>query len=107
MHLPQEMTATMRYLDLTAEPKKLHLLGQQGKVERLATEQGRPGDGHDRLLGTAEHSNPSKAMVQYDNPSLSCPYGTAPSLTCLSMSVWRYEPLRSLYPWYPLRGRDN
>ena len=59
MHLPQEMTATMRYQDLTAEPKKLHLLDQQGEVERLGTEQGRPGDGHDRLLGTAEHSKAS------------------------------------------------
>ena len=33
MHLPQEMIATMRYLDLTANPKKPQLLGLQGRVK--------------------------------------------------------------------------
>ena len=33
MHLPQEMTAAMRDLDLTANAEKLHLLGQQGRVK--------------------------------------------------------------------------
>ena len=33
MHLPQEMSATMKYLDLTANPNKLQLLGLQGRMK--------------------------------------------------------------------------
>ena len=46
----------MRYLDdLTANPKQLQALGQEGKIEGMNREQGRPGDGHERLLGAAVH----------------------------------------------------